>query len=159
MDLINKSKHFSIKILMSQGLHMCNLWSVMYILQLAIHMHNQSIDRILNVLFFFLFFFYQQCSVWEICIPFCLCPFFFFFHLHGKTWSLAWFSIEVNFAEVTGAFFLISPLFSVPSYLWLSFEGCLKDPVPERPTAYWLKCVAQCEHQRRGSSFLFTDEF
>lgn len=158
MDLINKSKHFSIKILMSQGLHMCNLWSVMYILQLAIHMHNQSIDRILNVLFFFSFFSTSNAQFERSAYLFVFVP-FFFFHLHGKIWSLAWFSIEVNFAEVTGAFFLISPLFSVPSYLWLSFEGCLKDPVPERPTAYWLKCVAQCEHQRRGSSFLFTDEF
>lgn len=135
MDLINKSKHFSIKILMSQGLHMCNLWSVMYILQLAIHMHNQSIDRILNVLFFFLFFFYQQCSVWEICIPFCLCPFFFFFHLHGKTWSLAWFSIEVNFAEVTGAFFYLPLVFCTFLFMTLLWR------VPERSSSWKTHCL------------------
>lgn len=36
--------------LISQGLNICNLWSVIYILLLAIRMHNQSIDTTLNVL-------------------------------------------------------------------------------------------------------------
>lgn len=35
--------------LTSQGLNICNLWSVIYILLLAIHMHNQNIDTTLNI--------------------------------------------------------------------------------------------------------------
>lgn len=134
MDLINKSKHFSIKILMSQGLHMCNLWSVMYILQLAIHMHNQSIDRILNVLFFFSFFSTSNAQFERSAYLFVFVP-FFFFHLHGKIWSLAWFSIEVNFAEVTGAFFYLPLVFCTFLFMTLLWR------VPERSSSWKTHCL------------------
>lgn len=35
--------------LISRGLNICNLWSVIYILLLAIHMHNPNTDTILNI--------------------------------------------------------------------------------------------------------------
>lgn len=137
MDLVNKSKHFSVKILILQGQNTCNLWSVVCMWQLAIHMHNQSIDRILNTLFFF----YQQCSVWEeTCAPFCVFVLSFFFHLHGKLCTIhqGWrdSSIEVNCAEVTGAFFFNLPfgfctfLFTTPFWRVPERSGSWKTHCP-----------------------------
>lgn len=127
--------------LISQGLNICNLWSVIYILLLAIRMHNQNIDTTLNVLSASDAGFVGRSAV-HLFLS-------LLFHLDGKLCILyrGWLHIssEVNFAEVTGAF-VTSTWVPVPFYLWVPFEACLKDPVPEKATTRSLSSAAQHEH-------------